>query len=96
MTELQHATAIIAEMSTIIRDLRMKLDATTRADVIRAGEFLPRGQMVVVDEETKRAYAFPKTKTEANKLRIYGRVQDEYRAGEAVSIKAWWLEDIDL
>jgi hypothetical protein len=60
---------------------------------IRAGEFLPRGQMVVVNEETRIAYAYPKTKTVPNKVRIHGTTRVEYKEGEAISIRDWWLED---
>jgi hypothetical protein len=60
--------------------------------IIRAGEFLPKHQNVVVDEVDNLAFAHPASPTIANRRKFWGKTEGEYQQGEAVSIKLWWLD----
>jgi hypothetical protein len=94
LDELQFTTAVCVELAHQVKALETEL-AQYRPDarVIRAGELLPHGVLVVVDEATKLAYAHPRTKIIPFKRRIWGYTVAEYQAGEAVGIRDWWMDE---
>lgn len=91
---------LLAEIERRQRPVAIKkvwpLTEWPKKEKIVAGEGLTEGTLVVVNEKTRQAFAYPETPTISDEQRIWGYVIRDTKQGKRLRLKHWCFDDLLL